>query len=196
MPPERRLEMRAGSCRPDRHFRCRLTIVAFWISTLLPEFWITVDNPAEPANAPSLMAFEPVVRMLALLLATTPLSCMSLKTTPSPPRFEASASSVNGLLPNGLGATIATTDAGGDGTDDDETVEGVATTPGDDDETEGSAAMSESVHDKAASAATLMRVMRLALNMATPVATSRKRAGALARPGAAFAQWPSVRLAC
>ena len=74
-----------------------MTIVAFWISTLLPEFWITVDRPAEPVNAPSLMVFVPVCTLVAVLLATTPFNCASLM-TPSPPRLEASAAAGIGFV--------------------------------------------------------------------------------------------------
>jgi hypothetical protein len=37
-------------------------MVAFWISTLLPEFWITIGIPDDPENAPSLSTLLPVVR--------------------------------------------------------------------------------------------------------------------------------------
>ena len=37
----------------------RLRIVALWISTLLPEFWITVKSPVLFEKAPSVTALPP-----------------------------------------------------------------------------------------------------------------------------------------
>jgi hypothetical protein len=40
-----------------------LMMVAFWINTLLPEFWTTVENPLAPAKAPSVTKLLPVARL-------------------------------------------------------------------------------------------------------------------------------------
>jgi len=44
------------------HFISRFTIVAFWISTPLPLFWITIGIPLAPASAPSVIVLLPVTR--------------------------------------------------------------------------------------------------------------------------------------
>ncbi|WP_449406273.1 hypothetical protein [Massilia phosphatilytica] len=55
------------------HLNCRLTMVAFWISTFAPLFWITTGMPDMLANAPVSMLFDPVTTFTALLPETTPL---------------------------------------------------------------------------------------------------------------------------
>jgi len=59
-------------------------MVAFWISTLLPVFWITIGKPAAPLKESLLIAFDPVTTWLALLSLTVPLSVILWETSVPP----------------------------------------------------------------------------------------------------------------
>src|SRR6185312_2195696 len=65
-------------------WNCTLTMVAFWISTLLPVFWITIGKPAAPPKESLLMALDPVTTWLALLSPTVPLSVILWETSAPP----------------------------------------------------------------------------------------------------------------
>ena len=47
-------------------------MVAFWISTFAPLFWMTVGIPLALANEPSRTMFDPVATLMAALSLTVP----------------------------------------------------------------------------------------------------------------------------
>src|SRR4051794_33825548 len=49
-------------------------MVEFWMSTLLPEFWITVGKPAELVNAPPETRLFPLILSLASVSVIVPVT--------------------------------------------------------------------------------------------------------------------------
>ncbi|MNT61783.1 hypothetical protein D3C72_1994470 [compost metagenome] len=84
--------------------------MAFWISTLEPEFWIAVGIPAEFAKAPSAMLFAPDKMLTAALSATVPCRRMSFTVTSAPPRMSSSLDTGTAFatLPNKVVVLAAT----------------------------------------------------------------------------------------
>jgi hypothetical protein len=60
----------------DHGWNCTLRMVAFWINTPLPVFWITIGTPAAPLKAPLPIAFDPVTTWSTVLFATVPFKVM------------------------------------------------------------------------------------------------------------------------
>src|SRR5690606_38229086 len=77
----------SGTHGPDPP-NCTFTAVPFWISTLAPLFWITVEIPAALPKAPPPTMFEPPTVPIAVLPSTLPLLSTSTMTrlVDSPPR--------------------------------------------------------------------------------------------------------------
>src|SRR5690348_7699207 len=104
--------------QPDLHcWICTSMIVAFWISTLLPLFWITIGTPTAPEKAPPPMLLNPVLTSSVLVLETPPLSVIRSVIWVPPLRF--ASASVSTLRPNPATKTVgsawsATAAGGGD----------------------------------------------------------------------------------